>query len=555
MSSSDLTDREVKKRPKPELNERWWKSAWPGDKQPGNYAPMIFSIKDYKKALRGSSKDDLISALEDLKRKTEALRKDAKSSFRKEKNREKAITTDLDKFDKLVDAEIARTQKVGTATREVFRFNFGNRVEAALKSDKYASGMVFKSDDVRIELLEAMVQDLDTKNLLNALFAEYSQPLERRVKVAATEIRKMAKERVGKHRGTTCEKAVEIINIHAGTLAVEHHKAPTNVLRKAGLNAAMEAEYKKALKKRRKQIAKSAAMTGLAGAAIALPGTQPLAIYACARSAAGLAQQIVEHNLSISKAASLLEKKLKLLQRNFSVASSELKGLTTLASAASEVGSAGGGVSEKRKRKKAKRSVAETGSTTFNALIGVDLFPTLEKATADLKTLKMNTRHGGFQAQKLIDEVMDMLDAIDDLKKIAKFPKAPNKEFFYTKVYKDLDQCMNEFARPLDKLLKSATKISGRYHTVEQKIKSLDATLKRIGNISKAQERANLVAKTLVELSAIAGGGAADASAAIAYAEASVTLAEKVAAGSIAIVGTADELKSKVKDLNDFANS
>lgn len=517
---ADLSDKDVKKRGKVELNERWWKAAWPPPGKSKHTKDMIDAIKAFKEAQRGTAQSDMLKSLDDLDKIIAKVRTDANAQFKSLPKSKKAVLNELDELEKLIEAERKAARKFGSKTREVFRYNFANRVTEALKSDPMGKSAKIKGTDVKIELLEVIVQELDEKNALNDLYAQYSRALDDEVALARDRILKIVKARHGSNPDYTKKMVQDVIDDHARNVAEIHHKVPTNVIRRLGLNAAMESEYQKALKKRRVQIAKSSVLTAASGAAIALPGTQAFAIYGFARSTAGLAQQIVEHNMSIKTAAKLLQGHLIYLAKAFDKAS---KGVG--------------------------RAVSETGGTTLNAALGIDLVPTLDKATSSLKDLKTNTHHAGFKAQKLIDCLMDQMDSTGKLDKtVGNLPDThPHK--------KKLKKSLAKQEKHLDEMIKKVRKLNKMAYEIEAKLPRLEKALKDLGKNSKKQDFANYTAKVLVNLGAIAGGGGVDAANAIETAGQSVTLAEKISAGAIAGVGFADECKSTYKDAQDLAKT
>ncbi len=520
MTISDFTKKDLKKRRKPEINERWWKEAWPGERPAKSAKAMTDAIKAYKAARRGTIQSDLMLSLNGLDTATAKLRKEAATALGSLPKRKKAIQSDLDVFDTLVEAERKAGAKFGTKTREVFRYDFAAKVTEALKKTEDGRRVKIKSPMVKIELLEVIVQEINAKNALNALFAQYSNALEDEVKKAAAEVATLAKARSGSNADFTARRAQAILDTHAQTLSELHHKAPTNVISKLGLNASMERQYKKELNKRRREIAKSTVLTAASGVAIALPGTQAFAIYGFARSAAGLAQQLVEHNIKITTAAKLLQGHLIYLAKAFNKAS---KGVG--------------------------RAASETGGTTLNAVLGFDLVPTLGKATSSLKDLKLNTNHAGFKTQKLIDNIMGMMDGCSELDKTASSLPATHRS------KKKLDKNLAKSEKELHQLMKKTVRLGKQLNVVERKLPALGKALKDLGKNSAKQDFANYTVKVLVNLGAIAGGGLVDAAAATAAAGSAVTEAEKITAMTIAGIGYLNELQETAVEIRDLAKS
>ncbi len=511
MSFSDLTDKEVKKRVPPSISSRWWKQAWPGEKPSKWDRAVATAIKDYKDARRGTAQSLVVIQLNKLGDLLTKVEVEAKSSLKAYPKRRKAIVSDVAALGTIIEKQHKDALKFGSKTREVFRYDFAARVYEAVKDNPDCKGFKPKPQMTKIELLEAIAQELDRKNLLNSLFAEYDNALQIMVNKAASEIKATGVKRRGRNAHNTAKLYGKIIDAHGATLADLMHKAPTNVIKKLGLNAEMEAEYQKELKKRRKAIAKGTVMTVASGVAIALPGTQAFAIYGFVRSAASLTQQIVEHNISISAAAKIVEKQLIFLATTF--------------------------------KKSAGRAVSETGATTLNAVLGVDIVPTLDKATSNMKLLKINTRHAGFKTQKLTDLIMEMMDSNKRLEKTVN--GLADTHPYKKRLAKNLAR--NE--RQLDKLLKKTSELAKKLNTVERKLPTLGKALNDLGKNSRGQIAANAIAKILVNLGGIASGGLVDATAAVETAAATVSVAEKVAAITIASVGYVDELKTDVEDV------
>jgi hypothetical protein len=261
-------------------------------------------------------------------------------------------------------------------------------------------------------------------------------------------------------------------------------------------------------------------LTAASGVAIALPGTQAFAIYGFARSAAGLAQQLVEHNIKIATAAKLLQGHLIYLAKAFNKAS---KGVG--------------------------RAASETGGTTLNAVLGFDLVPTLDKATSSFKDLKLNTSHAGFKTQKLIDNIMGMMDSCSDLDKTV---SSLSKTHPYKKI---LDKNLARKEKKLDKLIKKTQRLGKQLNVVERKLPALGKALKDLGKNSAGQDFANYTVKVLVNLGAIAGGGLVDATAATTAAGSAVEGAKEIAAMTIASTGEANELYETAKNVRDLAKS
>ncbi|MDE4302557.1 hypothetical protein PXK30_06810 [Phaeobacter gallaeciensis] len=516
---ADFTDKDLKKRLPVTISSLWWKSAWPGAKPPSSGSKMTAAIKSYKEAKRDTVQSLLVTSLNALTVASKAVRKDANSLSATPK-RKKAILDDLDKLDDLIKAEHKAALKFGNKTREVYRYNFADKVKDALKGDKYCDDLKLKGKQVVIELLEAIVQELDQKNALNMLHAQYSNALEDTVKKAAAEIRAQAKARVGMDAKKTEKALGDILNKHASDLADLHHKVPTNVLKKMGLNASLEAQYQKDLKKRRVNIAKSVVMTTASGVAIGLPGTQALAIYGFVRSTADLTQQLIEHNMKITQAATLLQGHLKYLAVAFDKAS---KGVG--------------------------RGASETLGTTLNAALGIDLVPTLDKAKSSLKDLKVNTAHAGFKTQKLTNEIMN---AMDSCKSLDKTVNSLSDTHPYKKILK---KNLKRNEKSLNDLLDKTAGLAKSFNTVDRKLPHLSKALAALGKNSKLQDGVNYTAKVLVQLGAIAGGGLVDATHAVETADSAVKLGDKVAAMTIASVGYADELRETGSMIKDLAKS
>lgn len=520
MPFSDFTKKDLKKRRKPEINERWWKEAWPGERPAKSGKAMTDAIKAYKAAQRGTIQSNLMLSLNGLNAATAKLRKEAASTLSAVPKRKKAIQSDLEAFDTLVEVERKSGAKFGTKTREVFRYDFAAKVMEILKKTEDGRRVKVTSPMVKIELLEVIVQEINAKNALSALFAQYSNAVEDEVKKAADEVATLAKARSGSNPDYTARRAQKILDTHAQTLSELHHKAPTNVISKLGLNASMEKQYKKELNKRRREIFKSTVLTAASGVAIALPGTQAFAIYGFARSAAGLAQQLVEHNIKITTAAKLLQGHLIYLAKAFNKAS---KGVG--------------------------RAASETGGTTLNAVLGFDLVPTLDKATSSFKDLKLNTSHAGFKTQKLIDNITGMMDSCSALDKTASSLPTTHRS------KKKFDKNLAKSEKELDKLIKKTVRLGKQLNVVERKLPALGKTLKDLGKNSAKQDFANYTVKLLVNLGAIAGGGLTDATAATTAAGSAVEGAKEIAAMTIASIGYANELYETAKDVRDLAKS
>ena len=79
----DFTARERRKRPKPALTGRWWRSAWPSETppRPRDAGGMGLKIKAYHRAIRSNSLSDLIDSLEALQVAVEKARKAARRGF------------------------------------------------------------------------------------------------------------------------------------------------------------------------------------------------------------------------------------------------------------------------------------------------------------------------------------------------------------------------------------------------------------------------------------------------------------------------------------------
>lgn len=527
MPLDDFSDKEVRKRPKPELNERWWKQAWPGGVSSNYDGLMRRAIKDYKAAKRGTSRDDLEKSLKALKAVSDKIRGEAKKQLKLLPKRQKAILGDLDAFDTLVDGELATLAKFGTKTRVVYKRDFrGALVDRVRKISAYNDFDLKKDANLLIEhsLLDAVVDEIETKNALAMLNMQFNYVFDDKVKQCAGEIKAVLDDRVGKDPTKTGTQIQKIIQDRVNELRAEHDKVPTNVIRKLGLGAAMEAHYRKKVNKRRGKIAINTVMLGGSAAAVALPGTQGFAIYGLARSTASLAQEIAEHTMNMAARARVLEEQLQYLHSTFITAG---------------------------KKSKAGRGLSETGGTTLNALLGVDIFPTLDKAKSNLKNLEQHIAHGQVKTQKMIGKINDMLDASNKANELVK----KNKGKVTSRKYKKLQQTLVNQETVLDAWLHKAVKYTHQLRVAEKKIPKLRATMAQLGKNSKAQNVANLGIKVVVNLGGIAAAGMGDASGAYKAAVEAGKQAQAVASVSIATVSTAKELAESTKNVVDEAKS
>ncbi len=495
----DFSDKEVKKRVKPTLTERWWKDAWPHETaRSQSFEKVTKALKAYKEARRGKSRGGLAHAVKALRTEITEVIKEANSTFRPFKKRKQVIVDELNELKTQLNSEYDAIKQAPRKMREVFAYNLAEKVNDELEKNSHTKDVRMRGTAVTVELMSVIVEELEAKNLANSLFAEYSNALENAVLKIKTQIAKLYAEHSELDAQKKKQAAAAIFDRHAQILDEQIHKAPTNIIKKLGLNAEMEAQYQKELNKRRREIAKTTVLTGAAVGAIALPGTTAFAVYGAARSAASLAQQLLEHNQSISSAATSLEGNLKYLAKVF--------------------------------EKSAGRAASETGGTTLNALVGVDVVPTLEKATTDYKRLTLNAQHAGFKVQKLTDHLTKLMDFAKSLEKEAKKDDATQQKRIAL------------YEKTINTEIKKIVKLAKNLNDVERRLPDLKDCLLKLGKNSKAQIAVNEVAQTLVGLAGIAFGGVADAGIAVGNAASCVTEAEKIAALAIATTGFVDEI-------------
>ncbi len=394
----------------------------------------------------------------------------------------------------------------------VYTCNFGARLKQRLAADKRTAGISLQVATPPVELLEAVVDELDRVNSLSMLHAGYDNATEEVLDRIFKALVKLAGG--GLTQPQMQAAGQKVVDDNLTILAEDWFRVPTDVIRKIGLGAAMEGAYQKALAKRRKNIIKATAFTVVSGLAIALPGTTGFAAYVFARTALGLTQQLVEHNMKLTQAAKVLETQLKYLSEAF-------------------------------KHGAALRATSETGATTLNALLGVDVVPTLAKATSNYKDLELNCTHAGFKCRKLNDEIAASLDSLKVLgKSVAKLTGKDREK---------MEKLIAKSEAALDALLKKTASLAKQFNTVDRKLATLKKVLDALGKNTKLQDIVNYSAKVLVSLAGIAAGGLADASIAVdATAVATRGIAEVVAVTN-GVVGVLTELHEAHKSAKDLA--
>ncbi len=517
MPFADYSDKEVKARAKTELTEAWWKQAWPGEKPSANHSAMINAIKSYKDAKRGTAVSLLTAKLASLRSAVDAVRSEANSRLGATPKRKKAILDDLQQIDIMINYQETAALKFGDKTKIVFERDFGKQFNDELKKLTKRDDLKAGPMPARHELLEAVIQELDEKNAAGMMNAGFNMALDNCAFKAAKGVADLLKEKPYWPPEKIESKAKEIIMEHYTDMYDLFHKVPTDCLKRISLDSGLEAAYQKELKKKRIKIAVNGVMLTTSFAAIFLPGTQGFAIYGFIRSTLSMIQQIAEHNANIVQKAELLESRLESLRTAFSNG--------------------------------AKRAASETGGTIVNALVGMDIVPTLGKAQDDMKDLKLNVAHASFKLNKLTEIINKMLDGLKDFDKMHVSMRDGDK----AKV--KLGKQIAEQRVMLDKMLDKAADLSKNLRDVQQRLPSLDLALKSLGENSKKQVAANEIAKLLVNLGGIAAGGLADASAAFNAAVAAKQAAEAITSVTIASVGLSKELYETGMSIKGAATS
>ena len=458
---------EVGIRGKVELTNNWWKKAWPLDSKPSADGRITKALKDLKKAKIGKSAGDVIEALEDVDGALDALIKEADKIPRKYPRKKKALKGDLKKAKGIVASDLTALQKYGSKERVVYKRDFGLAVGDSVKDIKLGVSPC----PVELKLLEVLALELDAKGGLGMLNNMLNDDFNARVKVCDKDLRAIIKKAGGLVDADAMGDIIESVTGHSRTLQAGMRDAPILVMRKMRIHASVAKTYKR---EKAVAITKGTVGVGLGVAGAVLPGTLPFALVALARSIASLAKEIVTVLMD-------LDTKLKLFVRQ----------LAALAAV--------------YKKHAGARDIA---LNSLNAVLGVDVAPTIKKARADLKEIEKCVAVFYHRSNKLLKKVNEALDKSNELTKRFEKSASDVKAFMASKKKRNIQKAMDDLNSILDKthsLMRQAVDAEKKVPQMRRGVKDLEDN---VGNVDKA----NTIITQVINL-CFALGGVTDAAA------------------------------------------
>lgn len=464
MAISDETD-EVGVRGKVELTNSWWKQAWPAKTKPANDAKLTKALKDLKKAKVGKSAGDLIEALEAVEAALDAVIGDTSKIPKKLPLKKKAIKSDLKKAKAIVAQDLKALEKHGSKERVVYKRDFGLKVNEMVSDIRLG----VSSCPVELKLLEVLALELDAKGGLAMLNNMLNDEFDGASKKCDKDLRAIVKKAGGLLDADSMSKVIESVTTHAQTLQTDMRDVPIQVMRKMRIHAAVAKSYKK---DKAVKITKGTVGVGLGVAGSVLPGTLPFALVALARSVASLAKEIVTVLMD-------LDTKIKLF----------IKQLSALAAVY-----------------KKHRGAREITLSSLNAVLGVDVAPTLDKAKADLKEIEKCVAVFYHRANKMQKKVIEALDKSNELTKRFEKSASDVKAFMAS----DKNRKIRKAMKDLDSILNKTHDLMRQAVNGEKMVPQLRKGLKDLGENSGKVDKANVILGQVINL-AISLGGLGDA--------------------------------------------
>jgi hypothetical protein len=500
-------EKEMFKSGKVEIAERWLKSAWPKEK-PKNFSDMTNAFKNYKKAKVGQSVGDLDTALNHIIRWSDVLQANVNKQFQNYPTAKKRALKDLDTLKDIAKKQIAENARRGAAPVVVYNKDFGFFVNAALKKKKL-DRISLPKQMIEVRLLELLVTEIAAKNGEAMLNIKFNYVFDDAVSNCVTDLEKLVKAKSGLVDTKEIDK---IRQKHVKALEADMVSVPTEVIRKIGIVKEISAKYKKdkAIK-----IGVAAGGVALSGAAIALPGTQPLAIVGLVRSVIALARQIADIAMKIeTKIASFL---------------SYLKTLS--------------------KWYKKHRGAREVTFSTLNSMIGTDILPTLAKAKSDLKEIENSLAVMFNYSQKLQKKVIEALDKSNKYTRgFTNFVNTTKKDAFGAWLDTNRTRKVTRSMASLDALLDKTHTIVSRCVKADKQVLTLRRNLKNLGDNPAEIDKAC----TIIGIAITAGmaiGGVADAGAAMSGVTVAAEHIASIAGASIAGLNDAVDIGKEVASL------
>ncbi|MEM9197947.1 MAG: hypothetical protein AAGD12_08850 [Pseudomonadota bacterium] len=515
---ADFDDKALRKRPRPTLTSSWWKTAWPHPNAPRCQGDMTRALKALKTAQGGRSAIDLAAALAGVRGCADTASAEAASRLRGLPKRLKAIQTDLEALIKLADAAEAKLAAGGSRQVLVYKRDFGKALTDSLYD---FHNMDIRSIRVEIHLLQAVVDELASRKADALLHSGYSDAFDAAVASCDKELRSLLAKRFGRSDKRTLSQMEKIIAGHLEGMRSEQAKVPARIFKRLGLQGKIAEAYARRMKADSIDIVNKVALTGLSAAAIALPGTQGLAIYGFVRSFLSVSQQIGEHFASASTRAALLIECLEGVEKNYRKLEAEQRAATKSAAA------------------------QEIGGTALNRLIGVDIVPTLSKAKEHAKILEEQIEYVSYgmrESQDLIGRMMDKMAALKkSLPAAALDPIAVQKS--------PAGKRIRKLEKALDSLVSTAAGRAAKIAAVEKSVKPLKKRVKALDDGTSRLVKGIAAGTGILVDMGVATAGLADASSAYSALCAAEKASKGVLSVATATIGEADALKGALMEL------
>lgn len=491
-----------------DLSEAWFKNLW--DKEiratPHPRDDILAGVKAYKAAQRGKSKGRLIEALEDLEKRivASAKRNQKRKDLRPEQFR--LLDTQLGYVCKDIDKKIREIESAGGKMVTVYNIDFGTVVQRVNKGDVF----IKEKRPLKVEMLDVVADEIDAVGAAPDLYRQIDRRVEQSARDYVRAVQSLMNDRVGE-RGMDQKKLNAMARDESDRvvqdLRADLKRVPTDVMRRVRIHRDIAKKYRK---EKAVSIGKGVVSTGLAAGGLAVPGSTPFAAVMLARSICATAKEIAETAMTLKRKVKIFEKTLAELSRAY----------------------------ESHKGEK------EIARDAVNAVLGVDVVPTLDKAKGQLKDIEKDVASTLFRARQINKDVEKALARTakleDKLDKLSTKHKGLKKS--------QLKMQLSQGRRDVDKLADQVYRLMKHAALAEDKVPEMRRGLVKIDTLKGRVEKAKLaIRSTIAASTALAGMGDAASASQLASA------AEKLGALGLAFEGTMETAHDIWQDASSLA--
>lgn len=488
------------------ITENWWKTLWSkklGAEPLGPDSKLVDAIKAYKRSLRGKRRGDVLDALDALTDELcDCTRRNLK---RRDLNAEQKRVLDAKLGEALTHVAEKRkaAENASGGVKTVYKINFQTVIDRV-----YKGPLTIKADrDIEMKMLDIVIDELAASGSDAMLHAEIDKHVEAAAKDYAEKVETFFDGNTGKldrkRMDAVCKKLADNA---MRELDARLARVPTDIMKKVRVHREIARKYRK---EKAISISKGVAGATMGVGGVFVPGNTPFAAVMAARSCASLANDIYEVSKSLKFKVKALDFKLKKLARAYD----------------------------------SHKGEKEIALDTLNAVLGVDVMPTVDGAKAQLEDIRKDmatTAHRARVANKKVLRAMDSMEKIE---------KKVNRSSV-TGIRKGaLKMKLGHARRDLDDMADSVYRLNKHVRIAEDKIPELKQRLDEIGTFSGRVDKAKVAIRGAISIGT-ALGGVGDASAASQMA----STVEKVSALGLAFEGAMEDIKDTLDNVNSVAS-